>query len=74
MTTLNIMVKGGLPCITIWNPLKGWGVVSSGLGHHGDPSPVRPEDPYCPGGHALSFQYVQAPVPVQGIISLMEVQ
>ena len=49
-------------------------MVSFGLGHNGDPSPVRLEYQYFLGGHAVAYQSIQALVSVQGIIQLLEVQ
>ena len=64
----------GVDLCNFTKPLEGRDMVTYRLCHHGEPSPVRPENPDCPGSHAAAFQDVQELVPVQGVISLLEVQ
>ena len=47
--------------------------VSAGPGHHGQPVPVCPKDPECLGDDPMCFENIEACVPIQGIILIMEV-
>ena len=68
------MDKSGVALCHSVEPLEGGVMVLYSLGHNVDLSPVRPEDPYLPGGHAVFYNDFQAPVPVQVIVRLLEVQ
>ena len=66
--------REGSPCVTPWIQLKGGGMIPSSLFHHGEPSPVRPENPDFLWAHVVTCQDVQELVPVQGDVCLLEVQ
>ena len=54
--------------------LEGGFGLASILLHHLQTIPVCPEEPEHPGNHAVSRQYINSPVPIHGIIRLLEVQ
>ena len=49
-------------------------IITFGLSYHGEPFPVRPEYPDILGYHSVDCQNVETPVPVQGVVQLMEFQ
>ena len=54
--------------------LQGGSEVPSIIRYHLQPSPLCPQDPEHPGTHAASHQDIKAPIPVQGVIRLLEFQ
>ena len=54
--------------------LKVGGILSPGPGYYGKPPPVRSENPERPGDHSVCRNNFKTPVPVQGIIRLLEFQ
>ena len=53
--------------------LEGVGIVSSGPGYLGNPTPLLLENPELPGEHPLHCKDLKTPFPIQGIIRHMEV-
>ena len=53
--------------------LEGRGILTSGPGHHGEPSSVRPENPERPGAYPVRCDNFGAPVPIQGTVRLLKV-
>ena len=49
-------------------------VVSACLCYHCQLPPICLEEPTVPGDHAVTFQYIRTPGPVQVVISLVQVQ
>ena len=54
--------------------LKRHPVIDARLCHHFQLPPIRPEEPKGLGAHAVTFQDMKAPGPVQGVIRLVQVQ
>ena len=49
-------------------------IIPPRLRHHCEPAPVRPENPDHPGSHTVSHQDIETPVPVYGVVNILEVQ
>ena len=71
---MKIVGNRGYPWVTPRYTLKGGGIIFPRLHNHGDPSPECPENPESLGDHTVSHQDIETPVPVQGVVPLLEVQ